>query len=132
MTRNAKIFCATGCVLLFVTAIFHGTGYSEIRDAVSESNASAFLKGALPGVWLHFSIHLAVLIAFGILALFSAHAARSLLALLALAVAADAALVFSFAGFFAGVALLVAAALCFALAAIQPLQRRLTPHGSGT
>ncbi len=38
----------------------------------------------------------------------SAHNTRSLAALLALAVAADAALVFSLAGFFAGVALLVA------------------------
>lgn len=131
MTRTAKILCAVGCVLLLVTALFHGTGYVEISDAVSESNASAFLKRAVPGVWLHFSLHLVALVAFGILALFAAHGARSLLALLALAAAADAALVFSFAGFFAGVALLVAAALCFALAAIQPLPRKPEPHDSG-
>ncbi len=132
MTRTAKILCATGCVLLLVTAVLHGAGYLGVRDAVSTSNASAFLKSALPGMWLHFSIHLAVLVAFGILALFSVHGARGLLVLLALAVAADAALVFSLAGFFVGVALLVAAALCFALAATLPVPHSPESHGSGT
>ena len=132
MTLAAKILCAIGCVLLLVTALFHATGYSEVRDALSESNVSTFLKGALPGVWLHFSMHLAVLVAFGIVALLSAQAVRSLLALLALAVAVDAALVFSVAGFFAGVALLGAAALCFAVAAIQSHPRRPESRGSGT
>lgn len=131
MTRAARILCVVGCILLLVTAIFHGTGYSGVSDAISASNASAFLKRAVPGLWAHFSIHLAVLAAFGVLVSFSAHGARSLVALLALAVAADAALVFSLAGFFAGVALLVAAALCFALAAVQP-RPRSGPHGVGT
>ena len=108
------------------------TGYSEVGDAISESNASAFLKRIVPGVWLHFSIHLATLAAFGILASFSKRGARGLVTLLAIAVAADAALVFSFAGFFAGVALLAAAAFCFALAAVQPLPRGSGPHGVGT
>ncbi len=118
MTRTTRLFCAFGCLLLLATAVFHATGYSGVRNALAESSASAFLVGALPGVWLHFSIHLVFLVAFGILAMFLTQGARSVLVLLAFAVAADAALVFSFAGFFAGVALLAAAALCFALAAV--------------
>ena len=128
MTRSSKILCAFGCVLLLVTAIFHGTGYPAVRDAMEASSIPAFFKSSLPGVWLHFSIHLVVLIFFGVLALFSSHGARSLLSLLALAVAADAALVFSVAGFFAGVTLLIAAALCFALAAIQHGAPRPASH----
>lgn len=119
MTRTQKILCTSGCVLLLATAVLHGTGYPAARNAMAASNVLAFFKNALPGMWLHFSIHLVILFCFGVLALFSSHGARSILALLALAVAADAAFVFSLAGFFAGVALLVAAALCFALAAIQ-------------
>lgn len=119
MTRAAKILCVAGCVLLLVTAMFHGSGHSGVSGAISDSNASAFLKLAVPGLWLHFSIHLAALAAFGVVAsFFLAQGARSLVALLALVVAADAVLVFSMAGFFAGVALLAAAALCFALAAV--------------
>ena len=130
MTRVAKILCIIGCVVLLVTAVFHGTGYTAVSDAVSELSSSG-LKAALPGMWLHFSIHLATLIAFGLLALFSTHGTRSLVALIALVVAADATLVFYFIGFFAGVALLVAASLCFALAAFQPVVRRSAPRDKG-
>ncbi len=127
MTRAARILCVVGCALLLITALFHGTGFSDVRDAISESTASGFLMRAVPGLWLHFSIHLVALAAFGILAMFSlAHGARRLVALLALVVAADAGLVLSLAGFFAGVALLVAAALCFALAAVIPGRRDIS------
>lgn len=130
MTLTAKLLCAFGCILLLATAAFHGTGYSGVRDALAASSTSAFLVSALPGVWLHFSIHLVVLVAFGVLALFLAQGARSVLGLVALAVSADAALVFSFAGFFAGVALLAGAALCFAIAAAFPIPRKSMSPGS--
>ena len=131
MTRAAKVLCVVGCILLLVTAIFHGTGHSEVSDSIASSSASAFLKLAVPGLWLHFSIHLVALAAFGILAsFFLAQGARALVALLALVVVADAVLVFSMAGFFAGVALLVAAALCFALAAV--ISKKSGLRGVGT
>ncbi len=126
MTRTQKILCASGCILLLATALLHGTGYVVVRDAMAASSVPVFFKGVLPGMWLHFSIHLVILAFFGVLALFSSYGARSLLSLLALAVAADAAFVFSLAGFFVGVALLIAAALCFALAAVQ----RAAPGGA--
>ncbi|HXD37190.1 MAG TPA: hypothetical protein VN624_11080 [Rhodanobacter sp.] len=118
MFRAARILCVIGSILLLVTAVLHGTGYYAISGAISRSSASAFLKHVVPGLWVHFSMHLVVLAAFGLVLAFSLHRTRSLVALLALAVAADAAWAFSLAGFFVGVALLIAAALCFALAAV--------------
>lgn len=120
MFRVATIFCVIGSILLLVTAALHGAGYFQISDAVSRSNASGFLKHVVPGLWVHFSIHLVILAAFGLALAFSLHRARVLLALLALAAMADAAWAFSLAGFFAGVAVPIAAALCFAIAALAP------------
>lgn len=101
-------------------AIFHGSGYTMVRDAIAESNASSFLKQVVPALFLHASVHLAGLAAFGILALFLGHSARRLIAVLAAVVIADASLAFYLGGVFAGAALM-AAALCFVLAAAQPL-----------
>jgi len=120
MLRMSRSFCATGSILLLVTAVLHGSGYSEISHAIAKSNVPAFLKHAVPGLWAHFSIHLVMLAAFGIVMAFSDQRARTLIVLLALAVAVDAAWVYSLAGFFVGVAFLIAAALCFAFAALAP------------
>lgn len=120
MFRVSTIPCVAGSVLLLATSALHGSGYSRIRDAISRSNASAFLKHVVPGLWAHFSIHLVILAAFGLVLAFSLRRVRILIALLALASAADAAWAFSLAGFFAGVALPAAAALCFAFAALAP------------
>lgn len=116
MSRIARILCVIGSILLLVTAALHGMGYPGISDTISRSDTTAFLKHSVPGLWAHFSIHLIVLAAFGLVLAFSARRMRALIALLTLAVAVDAAWVFSLAGVFAGFTLLVAAALCFALA----------------
>ncbi|MBN8736834.1 MAG: hypothetical protein J0H27_11265 [Xanthomonadales bacterium] len=120
MFRVTAVFCVAGSALLIVTGVLHGAGYSQVSDAISRSNASAFLKHVVPGLWAHFSIHLVILAAFGLVLAFSRQRARILIALLALAAAADAAWAFSLAGFFVGVALPAVAALCFALAALTP------------
>jgi len=120
MFRVAAIFCVIGSILLLVTAWLHGSGYAQVSDAISESNASGFLKHVVPGLWAHFSIHLVILAAFGFVLAFSRHRARVLLALLAVAAAVDAAWAYLLAGFFVGVILPIAAALCFACAALVP------------
>ncbi|MBS0381290.1 MAG: hypothetical protein JSR56_02555 [Proteobacteria bacterium] len=120
MFRVPTIFCVIGSILLLVTAVLHGLGYSQVSDAISKSNVSAFLKHVVPGLWAHFVIHLVILAAFGLVLAFSIQRVRILQALLALAAAADAAWAFSLAGFFVGVALPAAAALCFAFAALAP------------
>lgn len=120
MFRVATILCVIGSILLLVTAVLHGAGYFQISGAISKSNATEFLKHAVPGLWVHFSIHLVILAAFGLALAFSRHRARALIILLALAATADAAWAFLLAGFFVGVALPIAAASCFAIAALAP------------
>lgn len=102
-------------------AVFHGSGYTIVRDAIVESNASSFLKQIVPALFVHASVHLVCLAAFGILALFLERSARRVIAVLAAAVIADAILAFYLGGAFAGAALM-SAALCFVLAAAQPLR----------
>ena len=131
MSRSARILGVLGSVLLLVTAIFHGTGYAGVSEAIATSDASVFLKRAVPGLWAHFSLHLVVLAAFGVLASF-APGMRTLNVVLAVAVAADAAVVFALAGFFAGVALLTAAASCFGFAATLRPAGTSIPDGFGT
>lgn len=124
MTRTAKLLCAIACALLLVTAVFHSLDYVQVYNAVEKSITSEFFRNTLPGLWLHFSVHLVVLFAFGILALRSAYGTRRLLGLLALAITVDTVFVLFFAGFFSGVALLAVAAICFTLAAfLSPLSR---------
>lgn len=120
MFRATTIFCIAGSSLLLVTGVLHGLGYSQVNDAISKSNSSGFLKPVVPGLWAHFSIHLAILAVFGLVLAFSLQRVRILIALLALAAAVDAAWAFSLAGFFVGVALPAAAALCFVFAALAP------------
>lgn len=117
MTRSQKVLCAVGSVLLLLMAAFHGSGYGFVSDAIAESNASAFLKDVVPAVFMHVSIHLVGLSAFGFLAVFLKHNARGMVALLAIVVMADAALAFHMGGPVPA-ALLTSAALCFAVAAV--------------
>lgn len=121
MSKTAKILCAIGSVLLLVMAVFHGSGYAFVSNAIAASNAPGFLKHIVPALFAHASIHLIGLAAFGILALFLVQGARSVIALITVIVVADAVLAFYLGGVFAGAALLTAA-LCFVLAAVQPLK----------
>jgi hypothetical protein len=120
MFRVNTTVCVVGSILLLVTGVLHGAGYSQVSNAISKSNASAFLKHVVPGLWAHFSIHLVILAVFGLALAFSIQRVRILIALLALAAAADAVWAFSLAGFFVGAALPAGAALCFGFAALAP------------
>jgi len=40
----SKTLCIIGSVLLIVMAVFHGSGYSYVADAIGESDAEGFLK----------------------------------------------------------------------------------------
>lgn len=117
MTRTHTIFCAIGSLLLLVMAAFHGSGYSFVSRAIADSNAAAFLKDVVPAVFLHVSIHLAGLSAFGFLAMFLRHNARALVALLAIVVLVDALLALHMGGAVPA-AVLACAALCFVVAAV--------------
>lgn len=119
MSRTAKILCVIGSILLLVMAIFHGSGHSMVSESIEASDAPEFLKHIVPALFFHASMHLVGLAAFGILALFNG--SRGLSALLAIVVLADAGLAFYLGGVFAA-AMLIVAALFFAVAAAQRLR----------
>lgn len=122
LSKNSKILCVSGSVLLLVMAAFHGSGISYVSDIMSKSNAEPFLKEIMPVLFAHPSIHLIGLAAFGVLAVFMTQDARKVLVLLAIAVAADAALAFYLGGVIPGV-LLMAAVLCFGGAGVFGVRR---------
>jgi len=114
----SKTLCIIGSVLLIVMAVFHGSGYSYVADAIGESDAEGFLKQIVPVLFAHPSIHLIGLAAFGILAVFLGEAAGKVLVLLAALIMVDGALAFYLGGILPGI-LLLAAALSFIVASVK-------------
>ena len=112
--KTAKILCIIGSILLLVMAVFHGSGYTFVTEGIWESNAEDFLKQIVPVLFVHVSIHLVGLAAFGILALFLKQAAGKVLPLLTVLVVADAALAFYLGAVPPGV-MLLAVSFCFAV-----------------
>jgi hypothetical protein len=115
MARTQMISCAIGSLLLLAMAAFHGSGHAFVSAAIADSNAPAFLKEVVPAVFLHVSIHLAGLSAFGFLAMFLRHDAHAVVALLAIVVLADALLALHMGGVVPA-AVLACAAACFIVA----------------
>lgn len=109
----ATALAAIAAVLLIATAAFHATGYPSVSRGIASSAASAFVKAAVPTLWLFFSWHL-VAVALGVLgaALALGRAARPVLVACAVVIAVDLGWVFSIAGLFAGTVLLFVAAAC--------------------
>ena len=118
MNQPKKWFCILGSLLLLVMAAFHGSGFSYVRAAIEESNASGFLKDIVPVLFAHPSIHLIGLAAFGFLALTLKQDAPMVLLLLAMLVLADGLLAFYLGGVLPGVLLSLAAAF-FVLAGLR-------------
>lgn len=115
--KAPRILAALAAVVLLATAAFHATGYGPLLEAVNGSALSAFFRKSLPGIWLFFSWHLvAVACALGWVSVRGSRSARPLLVFASVLVCADALFVFSLAGFFAGTALLAAAAACTVIA----------------
>ena len=117
-SRMSKVLNVIGCILLLVMAIFHGSGYSFIKETIDASNSEAFLKEIVPTLFVHPSIHLIGLAAVGVLAIYISEGKRKILLLLSLLVGLDALLAFNLGGILPGI-LLLAAALCFAVASLK-------------
>lgn len=119
-SKAPRILAALAAIVLLATATFHATGYEPLREAVGRSTLSPFFRKSVPGIWLFFSWHLvAVACALGWVSLRGSRSARPLLVFAAILVCVDALFVFSLAGFFAGTALLAAAAACTVFAAAR-------------
>lgn len=114
-SKTYTVLCIVGSVLLVVMAIFHGSGYSFIKETIDASNSEEFLKEIIPTLFVHPSIHLIGLAAFGILAIYVSEGYRKVLLLLSLLIGIDAFLAFNLGGVLPGVLLLISA-LCFVTA----------------
>jgi len=134
MTRLPTVLCAVGSTLLLVMAVFHGSGYAIVTDAITESDASSFMKSIVPVLFVHVSIHLVGLSVLGFSTLFLKHGARHVRGMLAGLVLADAALGFYLSAWMPGILLLVTAS-CFVASGVltpKPDERRdIEPHGPG-
>ena len=117
-----KALCLVGSILLFVMAIFHGSGFFYVSESIMKSNAEGFLKEIVPVLFVHPSIHLIGLSAFGILTIFLNNDNKKVLVLLSLIVIADALLAFYLGGTLPGI-LLTVAALCFIMASSKYKQK---------
>ena len=117
-----KALCLVGSILLFVMAIFHVSGFFYVSESIMKSNAEGFLKEIVPVLFVHPSIHLIGLSAFGILTIFLNNDNKKVLVLLSLIVIADALLAFYLGGTLPGI-LLTVAALCFIMASSKYKQK---------
>ncbi len=121
----ARWLIVAGSVVLFLTALLHGSGYVQISSALENSAMKPFLIGGLKALWLVFSVHLVVLGAVFIVAS-QAPKGRGLVLLCTLIPACDTILLFHFVGVLIGTIALTVATLLFFAGGI------LLPHGEAT
>jgi hypothetical protein len=117
--KLARTLVLVASVILFVTALFHGSGYTMIARAMETSGTKPFIVAGVKGLWLAFSFHLIVL-AVVVLVVSRDSGAKQVIFLCALIPATDTVLLFHFVGVFVGTVslaittiLLIAGALLF-------------------
>jgi len=112
--KIARWLIVAGSVVMFLTALLHGSGYVQVSRVVEKSAMKPFLVGGFKALWLMFSIHLLVLSAVFIVASQTPKGKRLVL-LCTLIPAFDTILLFHFVGVFIGtIALAVATLLLLA------------------
>ena len=114
-----------GSVVLFLTALLHGSGYLQVSRALETSGMKPFLTGGFKALWLMFSIHVLVLGAVFIVAS-RIPKGRELVLLCTLIPACDTILLFHFVGVFIGTIALAVATLLFLAGGL------LLPQGEAT
>ncbi len=122
-TIASNILCISGSTLLLIMALFHGSGFAYVSEAIISSNAEEFLKDIVPILFAHPSIHLISLSAFGILIIFLDHHYKKISTLLSVIIMIDAGLAFYLGGIIPG-ALLTIAAACFILVSLEVIKRK--------
>ena len=110
--KIARWLIVAGSVVMFLTALLHGSGYVQVSRVVEKSAMKPFLVGGFKALWLMFSIHLLVLSAVFIVASQTPKGKRLVL-LCTLIPAFDTILLFHFVGVFIGTIALAVATLLF-------------------
>lgn len=117
-TKALRVLSWVGSLMLLIMALFHGSGYSFVKETIDKSNSETFLKEIIPTLFIHPSLHMIGLAAFGILAIYLKGGKQKVLLLLSLLILVDALLAFNLGGVLPGVLLLISA-LCFLLAGMK-------------
>lgn len=123
--KIARWLIVAGSVVLFLTALLHGSGYLQVSRVLETSGMKPFLTGGFKALWLMFSIHALVLGAVFIAAS-RIPKGRELVLLCTLIPACDTILLFHFVGVFIGTIALAVATLLFFAGGL------LLPHGEAT
>jgi hypothetical protein len=112
IVKVARWLIVAGSVVLFLTALLHGSGYLQISRALEKSDMKPFLTGGFKALWLMFSIHVLVL---GVVLIAASRLpkGRRLVLLCTLIPAFDTILLFNFVGVFIGTIALAVATLLF-------------------
>ena len=123
--KIARWLIVAGSVVLFLTALLHGSGYLQVSHVLETSDMKPFLTGGFKALWLMFSIHVLVLGALFIAAS-RIPKGRELVLLCTLIPACDTILLFHFVGVFIGTIALALATLLFLAGGL------LLPQGEAT
>lgn len=59
--KAARGLIVAGSVILFLTALLHGSGYKQLSAMIAGSNAAPLVVSAFKALWLSFSAHFIVL-----------------------------------------------------------------------
>lgn len=110
--KIARWLIIAGSAVLFLSALFHGSGYFKLGAAIEKSGAELMLVHAFKAFWLMFSFHLIVLSAIFI-AVSRTSQAKPLVLLCTLIPASDTVLLYHFLGVFIGTIALAIATLLF-------------------
>ena len=125
IVKIGRWLIVAGSVVLFLTALLHGSGYLQVSRALETSGMKPFLTGGFKALWLMFSIHVLVLGAVFIVAS-RIPKGRELVLLCTLIPACDTILLFHFVGVFIGTIALAVATLLFLSGGL------LLPQGEAT
>jgi len=125
IVKIARWLIVAGSVVLFLTALLHGSGYLQVSRVLKTSDMKPFLTGGFKALWLMFSIHVLVLGAVFIAAS-RIPKGRELVLLCTLIPACDTILLFHFVGVFIGTIALAVATLLFLSGGL------LLPQGEAT
>ncbi|WP_109300292.1 hypothetical protein [Aquimarina sp. AU474] len=121
--KTSVVLCAIGSALLLIMALFHGSGFVYVSEAIKNSNAEEFLKEIVPVLFAHPSIHLISLTTFGILTIFLNYDYKKVSITLSSIIIIDAVLAFYLGGIIPGI-LLTIAATCFILVSLDLIKKK--------
>lgn len=113
-----RIWAGLGCLLLLITAGFHGSGIGSLSADLAEVDLKAPLPAVIKAIWLFVTVQwVALAVIAGRVALRVGENSRWILCAIAVLLLIDTAMIYGAVGFFIGEVMLASSALFFLIAA---------------